>query len=1038
MDKFGSKLCLFVFSLLVTPCIPGVWAQTTTATILGTIMDDTRALVPGVTVTMTNLDKGLARTVLTNDLGHYRAANLPLGSYRVRAELPGFKTLSREGIELTVGREVVIDFVLEIGEITEQVMVTGEGSQLTNLTNATLEELVDENKLRALPLNGRDYVQLASLQPGVLIGGAQRPDRRPNTGTGVDFSISGGRPTQNNFRLDGISISDSANATPGATTGNNLGVEALQEFSVMTNTYSVEFGRSAGGVINVVTRSGTNQVHGSLYYFHRNDNLDARNFFCTPNSCPGDSPGSQKPPEFRRHQFGVAAGGPLVRDRTFIFANYEGLREVRPGITTEPVLTSQAREGNLSSGSVTVDPAVKPYLDIYPLPNLPNGEIEGDTGLFTGTADRDTNQNFFVVRGDHQLSETTSINASYTLDTAVISDLGSTFARDTTFPSRRQYLSLQLTQILGPQLIHSALFGFNRSTVILGTVEFRDERLLDPALGFIPGREAGRIRVPGIVEFPGGTRATDSDTFTLSSFQGYDNLSYDTGRHHLKFGFNLEVIRDEIDSTNRENGQFDFDSIEFFLTNRFSPGDVSFQSQLPGSDTVRDLRQQVWGFYVEDSLRVSPNLSLNLGLRYEFATSPTEADGKAAVLKNLSDSEVTIGNFFETPKMNLAPRLGFAWDVFGTGRTALRGGFGIFYDLPLVHFLFQPALRNPPFFKRETTDLSDGDFPTGAFDRLLEQGVADVEGLEPEPSSSYRMQYNLNIQHEILRNTLITVGYVGGRGVHLSRVSFDTNLHTPIVQDGRLFFPEGQSKPNSAFGQIPFSFFDASSFYNSFQLGVNRRFSEGLQIQGAYTVGKSIDDGSNTETTNQFINGVTNPFPLIRELGRGLSDYDIRQSVVINSTWDLPLRVRGSAEKLVNGWQLGGIFRGHSGIPFSARLAGDPANTGHSGRGSRSGQRPDQVGSTNNPIIGDPRQWFDSSAFAFPQAEGGGVLGNLGRNTLIGPGLASFDLILVKNTDLASISEDFNIQFRFEMFNAFNHANFGLPNNQVFFRELYT
>jgi len=311
--------------------------------------------------------------------------------------------------------------------------------------------------------------------------------------------------------------------------------------------------------------------------------------------------------------------------------------------------------------------------------------------------------------------------------------------------------------------------------------------------------------------------------------------------------------------------------------------------------------------------------------------------------------------------------------------------------------------------------------------------VADVEGLESEPSSSYRMQYNLNIQHEILRNTLITVGYVGGRGVHLSRVSRDTNLHTPIVQDGRLFFPEGQSKPNSAFSAVRFVHFDASSFYNAFQLGVNRRFSEGLQIQGAYTVGKSIDDGSTTLNTRQFTNGVSNPFPLIRELGRGLSDYDIRQSLVINGTWDLPLKVGGSAGKLVNGWQLGGIFRGHSGIPFSAAMVGDPANTGTSRRGTDSGQRPDQVGPTNNPIIGDPRQWFDPAAFAFPQAVGGGILGNLGRNTLIGPGLASFDLILVKNTHLPSISENFNIQFRFEMFNAFNHANFGLPDNRVFF-----
>ena len=709
------------------------------------------------------------------------------------------------------------------------------------------------------------------------------------------------------------------------------------------------------------------------------------------------------------------------------------MRELRGQTAIDRVLTQEARQGNLISKTVTVDPVVKPYLEIYP---LPNGDIIGNTGLFIGTVDRDTDQDFFVLRGDHELSDTAGINASYTFDTAVISNKGSTFNRDRTMPSRRQYLSVQTTQIFNPQLIHSARFGFNRSKVIDGTVKVRDDRLLDPALTFIPGREARIIRVPGIVRFPGGSTAIDNDAFIFNSFQLYDNLNYGVGRHLFKFGFNVEVIRNEMDSRSRENGEFRFGSIESFLTNSFPPQEFRFfRSQLTGSDTLRELRQQVWGFYVEDVFRSSPNLSFNLGLRYEFATSPTEADGKAAALRNPSDSQVTIGNFFETPKMNLSPRLGFAWDASGTGKTAVRGGFGVFYDLPLVHFVFLAALRNPPFFKRaETVDLSDGDFPTGAFDLLLEQGRPSVEGLEQELPSSYRMQYNLNVQHEFLGGILITVGYVGGRGVHLSRVSSDTNLHTPTVQNGRLFFPEGQSKPNSAFGRIRFRSFDASSFYNAFQLGVNRRFSEGLHIQGAYTVAKSVDDGSNTYRPDQFTNGVSNPFPLIRELGRGLSDFDIRQSLVINGTWDLPLEVRGSAAKFVNGWRLGGIFRGHSGIPFSAAMGGDPARTGtFIAERARSGQRPDQVGPTNNPIIGDPRRWFDAEAFAFPQAAGGGVLGNLGRNTLIGPGLASFDLILVKNTYLPSVSENFNVQFRFEMFNAFNRANFGLPDNLVFF-----
>lgn len=1000
---------IFVMGLVFVLCsTPPVWCQTTSGTILGSVKDNSGAVVPGVTITIKNVDTGFTRTLVTDDTGGYRAPNLPLGPYEVSAELSGFKSISKSGIHLTVGREAVVDFDLQIGEVSERVTVTGE-AQLVSTTSATMQELVDQKKIRDLPLNGRDYLQLTTLQPGVLIMRQQRTDIAPQTGTGLNISISGGRPTQNNFRVDGVSVNDHANSSPGATTGSNLGVEALREFSVMTNLYSAEFGRSAGGVINAVTRSGTNQLHGSVFYFHRNDDMDARNFF---------TPG--KLPEFRRHQFGVAAGGPVIKDRTFFFANYEGLREQLGQTSISTVLTADARQGNLTAGKVNVDPAIKPYLDLYP---LPNGLIFGNSGQFISAPNRLTHENFLVTRGDHRFSEKASISGSYTYDRALVQQPEPLLIDANTSPSRRHYVTTEFTYVFTPRLINSARFGFNRSNLFSGLYTPIVGKVADAALGFLPGHGSGVIFVIGLTAFPGVTGPTDQESYDFNSYQGYDNASYVFGRHTLKFGANVEVIQDHINSAQANNGEFNFGTIQDFLVNK---PDV-FTAQLPSSDTVRNFRQRVWGVYMQDDLRVVPTLTLNLGLRWEMATDPTERDGKTAAILHLLDAKTTVGRFFETPKKNFAPRVGFAWDPFGTGKTSIRGGFGIFYDLPLVNLLTIPGLRIPPFFRRvSASGLAQGDFPRNAFTALVTRGTGkpDADSLEFNASPAYRMQYNLNIQREVFRNTVLTVGYVGGRGVHMTRLGEDENLATPTIRsDGRIFFPAGQSKPNVNFGRIRFWHWDANSFYNSFQLGGIRRWTQGLQLQGSYTFAKSVDDFSATFSSSHYRNSVANPYPNFRNIGRGLSDYDVRQSVVINGTWDIPGKVEGPLGAIVNGWQLGGIFTGNTGLPFSVTMGGDPARTLTLRRGTRSGQRPDQ-GTTSNPVTQNPNQWFDPRAFVFPER---GVLGNVGRNTMIGPGVKNLDFTLVKDNPIPRVSEEFRIQFRVELFNAPNHTNFDLP-----------
>lgn len=1014
------KKSSYLMALLsVVLCLKVGLAQVTTGAISGTIKDETGAVLPGVTVKVKNIETGITRTTITDDQGRYHAPNLALGEYEVQAELTGFQTGLRSGIKLTVGREAVVDFTLKVGEITEKIVVVGE-APLVNTTSSMLSELVDDKKIRDLPLNGRDYVQLATLQPGVYINKSQS---RPTTssgaqrGRGLQISISGGRPSQNNFRLDGVTISDHANTTPGGAAGVNLGVDAIREFSVLTNTYSAEFGRSAGGVINAVTRSGTNEFHGSAWIFHRNDNLDARDFF--------DRGG---PPEFKRNQFGFTAGGPIIKDKTFVFGSYEGLREILGISKTSTTLTPKAKAGNLDArngGPVTVDPAVRPYLRFYP---DPNGEIfpGGDTGRFTIATSRDTREDFFTIRMDHKMSDSDSLFGTYTFSDSTQSEPEPFRLLLVEAPARRQYVAFEETHIFSPRLVNSFRFGFNRSLVSNGISAAIDPAVADISLGFLPNKPMGEISVAGLSTLPGGPGAPDFDLIAFNSFQWYDNLNYTIGRHSIKFGFSAERTLSNVDSTNANNGVFTFSSIRDFLTNR---PDV-FDTQVPGSDTVRGLRQSVFGGYVQDDIQIRRNFTLNLGLRYEFATVPTEADNKVSVLKNIMDPQVTVGEgFWDNPTLlNFAPRLGFAWDPFSNGKTAIRGGFGIFYDLPLLHFLTLVAVRQPPFFMRTSVRPGAGTFPKGAFANLARGTIRlEVDTPEFDMSSAYRMQWNLNIQREIFTNTVATVAYVAGRGVHLSRLGEDMNLAIPtVLPDGRLFFPAGQQKRNPNFSRIRVWNFDGNSFYHSLQLGVNRRFTRGFQAQGSYTLSKSIDDSSVTFSNAEFTNTQANPYPYIRKLNRGLSDFDIRHAFAFNFTWDLPVpRLTGAGGALLNGWQVGGIVSASSGIPFSVGLAGDPARTLTARRGLRSGQRPNlNPGFSKNPRIGDPNRWFDPAAFSFPEP---GTLGTLGRNTIIGPGLATVDLVLVKSNRISSISEDFNIQFRAEFFNLFNRPNFDIP-----------
>ncbi|MBI4483252.1 MAG: TonB-dependent receptor [Acidobacteria bacterium] len=1003
-------------SLSIVSLLSGAWlfGQGRMAEIQGTVKDDTGAPIPGVSLTVVQVETGLERKILTDETGRYQAPNLEPGDYRVTAELTGFRTVVRSGVKLTVGRQAVVDISLPVGELTEQVVVTGE-APLVETTQSVLGEIVDDQKIRDLPLNGRDYFQLTLLQPSVLPLRVQGDDI--TRGNGRQMSIGGARPSQNNFRLDGMSISDHSNNAPGAITGNNLGVDAIREFKVLTHNFSAEFGRASGGVVTAVTKSGTNEFHGTAFYFHRNDNLDARNFFDLA-----------APPEFKRNQFGASLGGPVVRDRTFFFSSYEGVREILGVTATSVTLSDAAKQGRLSTGTVTPDPNIVPLLQILPSPNGPLSS-GGETGVFSLAGTRTSPEDFFTARMDHSFSERDKLFGRYTMDDAGVTAPGLFNLVTDVFGSRNQYVSLDFSQIFSQRLLNTLRFGFNRSFAVGPAREALNPLLDDPKMASFSGKSMSQIAVTGFAGLPGGTGSMGFDLLAFNSWQGYDDVTYIAGRHSLKMGVSVERIQYNQNSSNNPTGDVFFDSIAAFLSNRPS----SFQTDLPGTDAVRGWRQTLVGSYVQDDIRVKSNLALNLGLRYEPATVPDEVNGKVSNLRNLLDANMDFGPdkrlFENSSKLNFQPRVGLAWDPFQHGKTSIRAGFGIFDDLILVHNLLLSGVRNPPYFLRGSITGQPGDFPKGFLPRIqaARTGVLDVEMMESEPGRAYMMQWNLALQQDLGWSTVVTVGYLGSRGTRLTNLGEDSNLAIPQIRsDGSLFFPAGGRKRNPNFARIRTRDFSASSFYHGFQLGVVRRFSSGIQFQSSYTFGKSLDDFSAHGSSNEFNNTVGNPWPFDPRFNRGISDFDIRHNFVANWAWDMPdLPGHAPWNKLFGGWQLGGIVNASSGLPITPVLGFDAAQTAHTRRGKRLGQRPNLApGFDTNAVTGLPSGWFDLKAFALPAL---GTFGNLGRSTITGPGLVTVDFSLVKKVPILSVSESFQLQFRAEFFNVLNRANFNVP-----------
>ena len=1017
--------------------------QTATGRIVGTVRDTTGGVLPGVTVSAKSLGTGAVRTAVTDATGAYQILSVPADEYAVDASLSGFQTAIRSPVAVTVGAAAVVNFELALGGVAQEVTVVSDVVQV-NTIDASLGGLVAEREVRELPLNGRDWLQLTTLEAGVKGGIGQQSsasfsNSRAARGNGVALSISGNRPTGNVFLVDGLVVNDFANASPGSGLNVNLGVEAVREFRVLTNEYTAEYGRSTGGVVTAVYKSGTNELHGSAFEFFRNSALDARNFF------------DAAKPDFRRNQFGGAAGGPIRKNTTFFFVDYEELHETKGLAHNSDTLSPDARNGLVcvaaganpcaSKTQLAISSRVAPYLAFFP---IANGPISGDTAKFIFAGNRIGLERYAVAKADHNFSNRTTLSGSVQFDDTDESQPDPYNLKRTGSPSRHANGVVTLQHIFTPSFLNSTLVGVSHSHVTdaLDTTPLAPIAT-DVSLGFQPGVPAGILAVAGLTGTQGGIGSSGSDILDYTSFQIGDDASWIRGRHTLKFGGKIERIHYDKDSlVGAPIGEYDFDTVALFLQG--IPG--QFRTDVPGTDDVRGLRTGYAGLYVEDGMALAGNLHLNVGLRYEYVAPITEISDKVAVLVTPgSPTPKTGGSYFNTTTRNFAPRIGLAWDPSGDGRLAVRTGIGVYDVLPFP-YLMENRTNSFPYFEEGTVNSPPpAAFPTGGLG-LITPSSLRASYVEQDPRRAYMTQWNLTIQRQLAGSAALTVGYVGSHGTNLPRSIEDVN-QVPLSlvttsADGHLLFPTDPSarnggpipKINPNFSRIAATVWDDSSSYHSLVIDLNKRVSRALFFKTAYTWSKSMDLGSNTFSDNESTNTSGSPYAFLPQLQRGVSDFDIAHRFVLSYSWNIPTpdSFSGATHALLAGWELGGILTAQSGAPFTVTLQTDQARTGDSRvRSTSGGQRPDfnpANGCTVNAVNpGNPSNYIRTECFSFPAL---GTLGNLGRNTLRGPGLHEFDAALFKNWPWAGDRR--RAQFRIEAFNLFNTPNFQVPKTKIF------
>jgi hypothetical protein len=995
------------------------------ASISGIVRDASGAGVDAAVVVIKNHETGSERELQTDSAGRFHAPSLPVGSYEVVVDKSGFRSERRSGVVLVVGQHEELDLTLQIGDIKQTVEVNANPDQLSATTEDT-SGLVGERQVKDLPLNGRSYDQLLTLNPGTINYTSQRAGSTgtSNSELGNMFSVSGHRPQENLFLLNGVEYTGASEIsnTPGGVSGQLLGVDAVREFAVVKDTYGAEYGKRPGAQVSIVTAGGSNDFHGSAYEFVRNSAMDARNFFDLPNI-----------PDFQRNDFGVSLGGPIRADKTFFFANYEGYRQTL-GLSDVTLVPDNA------SRAAAV-PSVQPLLALWPVANGP--ELVTSTGASSGIATAYTSpvqnirEDFGTARLDQIFSNRDSFAGVYTVDDSWAHSPTSNPISFDDITLRAQVASLSETHVFSSHLVNKATFGYSR-----GAFYFNSGTTVDLPGWIHDSAPVGAVVVGGGTTLNGASQITNGGTNAGSNltdvrnlFTGSDQISYTRGRHTFTFGGWVQRIQSNDALAQDQYGQISFSNLQSFLK-----GSVSTYTYTPGYTPLGWRTTEAAGF-AEDTIKLKSNLEVRLGFRAEGTNGWNEAQGRASNYAFDSSGVITTQPVtgssalaVNNAKFLPAPRVAVAWAPFGSQKTVIRAGFGTYYALldNLSYRLDQNAPYNTVYAVKSIPFSSISPDATYTGSKVIPSGV------QPNLQTPTVESWSLKIEREFFAHTTVAVGYVGSHGYH-ELLSLDANLPTPTIcpaspcptgyPDGTLYYPTGATLANPKVWNSTHWFSEGVSSYNGLDVDVNHHWANGFQLRGVYSLSKALDDGDNLNTSVATNSPAFLANPLNPGADYGRASFDVRHSGVIQGTYDLPFARNAASqgqrwkERLAANWQVSSIVTLQSGLPFTPQLSYNPSNDGDTRNPVRPSWNPDFRG---NVILGGPNEYFNPLAFIQPLA---GTYGNVGRNVLQGPPLTQFDFSLAKRW---ALSERCNLQFRSEFFNIFNHANFNTPNPVVY------
>ena len=1026
------------------------------ASFSGRVTDPQGATVSGANVIAKNVETGETRSTFTDDAGRFWLPSLAVGEYELHAMKQGFQERVRSGIHLSVAQSATVDMELRIGQVAGQVKVIAD-TPVVSVTSADISGLVGERQVKDLPLNGRSYDELMTLNPGVVnftwekTGGIGIS----NSTTGNMFSVQGNRPQQNLFLLNGVEFSGAAenNMQPGGTSQQLLGVDAVREFNLLRDTYGAQYGKHPGGQVTILTQSGTNQWHGSVFEYLRNSALDAPNFF---------DQGDTAPP-FWRDQFGGALGGPIQKDKTFVFANYEGFRQNLHQTSLTFVPDASARNGTflpLGSGCPLSQQAacaaeVSSLLNLWPVANGPDNPAAGIAQYFSSPL-QTIREDFGTARVDHIFSAKDSAMAAYTNDDSgsVTATPFDPFSTDIV-ALREQVFSLEETHIFSPTVVNTGRIGFSRAGYF-----FTGEPTPGTPAASVPGF-VGNLPVGAVVV--GGSQASNPQSqvglagsnngsnlhIARNIFTYSDQIVMTHGRHQFTGGVWFQRLQSNEEIALSQFGQLTFSGVPGFLA-----GVGSFLYD--PTPTPVSWRSLFGAWYLEDVIRLRPNLSLTLGFRDELSTGWNEAYGKASNYtypNGVISSQPNIGTALFTvnhAKGLMQPRLGLAWGPLS--KTVVRAGFGMYNDLQDA--LGYRADQNAPFNPTYTIasgSIANLHLPINPSAPPAAGAMLVPGGVQPDMQTPTVISYSLRVERELSPNTSLSVGYVGSHGYH-ELIGVDANSPMPVVcpaspcpaifpnaavwgalagtpvPAGTFFVAPGTKKPNPAMANTWTWFSEGNSSYNALQVDLKRRFNHGLAIRGVYTWSKSLDNGDSLNATAaaNAVALLSNPY--VPRADWGLATYDVRNLGVVTATYELPfgegrkyLSSEGMLRQVAGGWTLNSIVTAQSGFPFTPQLSYNPSNNGDTRNPVRAFLNPAFTGPV---VLGNPNQWFNPNAFIAPP-NNSGFFGNVGRDAYTGPGLATWDFSVLKDTH---IYERLNLQFRAEIFNLLDRSNFNTPN----------